>query len=428
MADEIRLVTFEGENVAPINDALMWDVAIGDSGVIYGCETTLKNASTLHIEAGYGVICGRHFQIFESDVPVTLSPGGDLLGRLYIHMDLSDASEPVQLLVETDASLTPEEQDANINIINGIWDMNLATFALNAVTISNLQNVFSTVAGGGSNLIAGTETGATASQAYVKGQYIIWGGRLWEVTAAIAQGDQFVIGSNLSATSTTVGNELTELNSSLNNIDVRYTTEHGAEWSPRGAGTWSPFSSGPSLDYGIEITSTAQQTSFKNGQYVMWLDGYNVDMDTFAQSFSGGIRLIKKLNPSPVHSTGYTALSDHIGLVEITGPFAIANISIYANPALFKIKDGHTVSDAIYYGNSGTGTFNTELGKKYITFSIGNATNGGQITGGDMLYSLMLNKKGYTSNAPTTICFEATENSVTFVYGSSNTLIVCPID
>lgn len=160
-------------------------------------------------------------------------------------MDLSDASEPVQLLVETDASLTPEEQDANINIINGIWDMNLATFALNAVTISDLQNVFSTVAGGGSNLIAGTETGATASQAYVKGQYIIWGGRLWEVTAAIAQGDQFVIGSNLSATSTTVGNELTELNSSLDDIDIRYNATSGKpEWRERGAGSFVPFSSG----------------------------------------------------------------------------------------------------------------------------------------------------------------------------------------
>lgn len=226
-----------------------------------------------------------------------------------------------------------------------------------------------------------------------------------------------------------VESSVSNLNSSLRDIDLRYNaTDAVPEWKERGADTWRPFSSGPSLDYGIEITSTEQQTSFENGQYVMWLDGYNVDMDTFAQSFSGGIRLIKKLNPSPVHSTGYTALSDHIGLVEITGPFAIANISIYANPALFKIKDGHTVSNAIYYGNSGTGTFNTEPGKKYITFSIGNATNGGQITGGDMLYSLMLNKKGYTSNAPTTICFEATENSVTFVYGSSNTLIVCPID
>ena len=215
MADEIRLVTFEGQNVAPINDALMWETAIGDSGVIYGCETTLKDASTLHIETGYGVVCGRHFQIFESDIPVTLSPGGDLLGRLYVHMDLSDASEPIQLLVETAASLTPVEQDDNVNITNGVWEFNLATFDLNALTISNLVNVFPTVAGGGSNLIAGTETGPNASEAYVAGQYIIWASRLWEVIDAIAVGDQFVIGSNLSATNTTVGSELTKLNGSL---------------------------------------------------------------------------------------------------------------------------------------------------------------------------------------------------------------------
>ena len=216
MADEIRLVTFEGQNVAPINDALMWETAIGDSGVIYGCETTLKDASTLHIETGYGVVCGRHFQIFESDIPVTLSPGGDLLGRLYVHMDLSDASEPIQLLVETAASLTPVEQDDNVNITNGVWEFNLATFDLNALTISNLVNVFPTVAGGGSNLIAGTETGPNASEAYVAGQYIIWASRLWEVIDAIAVGDQFVIGSNLSATNTTVGSELTKINDSIN--------------------------------------------------------------------------------------------------------------------------------------------------------------------------------------------------------------------
>jgi hypothetical protein len=247
MADEIRLVTFEGENVAPVNDALMWDAAIGDSGVIYGCETTLKNASTLHIAAGYGVICGRHFQVFESDIPVTLSSTGDLLGRLYVHMDLSDATEPIQLLIETAASLSPEEQDANINIINGIWDMNMATFAVNALTISNLQNVFSTVAGGGSSLIAGTETGATASQAYVAGQYIIWGSRLWEVIAPIASGDAFVIGSNLSATSTTVGNELTELNSSLTAGGKEFFFDYQGgkfgynEDAARGAGTFHPF-------------------------------------------------------------------------------------------------------------------------------------------------------------------------------------------
>ena len=226
MADEIRLVTFEGQNVAPINDALMWETAIGDSGVIYGCETTLKDASTLHIETGYGVVCGRHFQIFESDIPVTLSPGGDLLGRLYVHMDLSDASEPIQLLVETAASLTPVEQDDNVNITNGVWEFNLATFDLNALTISNLVNVFPTVAGGGSNLIAGTETGPNASEAYVAGQYIIWASRLWEVIDAIAVGDQFVIGSNLSATNTTVGSELTKINDSISDLERDLPQNH----------------------------------------------------------------------------------------------------------------------------------------------------------------------------------------------------------
>lgn len=35
---------------------------------------------------------------------------------------------------------------------------------------------------------------------------------------------------------------LMRLNNSLNGIDIRYTAANGAEWSPRGAGTWSPFS------------------------------------------------------------------------------------------------------------------------------------------------------------------------------------------
>lgn len=92
-------------------------------------------------------------------------------------------------------------------------------------------------------MFANVEDGATSSQAYVKGEYIVRNKVMREVIAPIAQGDSFVIGTNLSSTGTNVGEELTELNSSLDNIDVRYTTANGAEWSPRGAGTWYPFSS-----------------------------------------------------------------------------------------------------------------------------------------------------------------------------------------
>ena len=39
-----------------------------------------------------------------------------------------------------------------------------------------------------------------------------------------------------------ISSGLTQLNSSLNNIDIRYTSANGAQWSERGADTWHPFS------------------------------------------------------------------------------------------------------------------------------------------------------------------------------------------
>ena len=39
-----------------------------------------------------------------------------------------------------------------------------------------------------------------------------------------------------------ISSGLTQLNSSLQDIDLRYTSANGAEWSERGADTWHPFS------------------------------------------------------------------------------------------------------------------------------------------------------------------------------------------
>lgn len=91
--------------------------------------------------------------------------------------------------------------------------------------------------------ISNVENGSTASQAYTVGEYVIRNKIMRKVISAIARGDALVIGTNLSSSGTTVGEELTELNNSLDNIDVRYTTANGAEWSERGADTWHPFSS-----------------------------------------------------------------------------------------------------------------------------------------------------------------------------------------
>lgn len=141
MADEVKLITFAGETVSPLYDGLIQELYTGGGGIITGAVVTIKDASTLHITGGYGALCGREFEIFASDIPVTLSSSGTLKGRLYLHMDLAQSGAPIELLVEVAASLTPVVQDADVNTTNGVYEVNLATFDVGTSAISNLVDV-----------------------------------------------------------------------------------------------------------------------------------------------------------------------------------------------------------------------------------------------------------------------------------------------
>lgn len=137
----INLVTYAASTVTPQDDALIYENALIGSGMIYGGEVTIKSANVLHVAAGHGALCGRKFTIEATDIPISLTPSGSLLGRIYIHMDLSDVDEPISFMVETSSSLTPVIQDSDININNGVYEINLATFEVDTSTISNLVNV-----------------------------------------------------------------------------------------------------------------------------------------------------------------------------------------------------------------------------------------------------------------------------------------------
>lgn len=141
MADEVKLITFAGETVSPLYDGLIQELYTGGGGIITGAVVTIKDASTLHITGGYGALCGREFEIFASDIPVTLSSSGTLKGRLYLHMDLAQSGSPIELLVEVASSLTPVVQDSDVNTTNGVYEVNLATFDVGTSAISNLVDV-----------------------------------------------------------------------------------------------------------------------------------------------------------------------------------------------------------------------------------------------------------------------------------------------
>lgn len=137
----INLVTYAASTVTPQDDALIYENSLSGSGMIYGGEVTIKSANVLRVAAGHGALCGRKFTIEETDIPISLTPSGSLLGRIYIHMDLSDTDEPISFMVETANSLTPVIQNTDVNINNGVYEINLATFDVDTATISNLIDV-----------------------------------------------------------------------------------------------------------------------------------------------------------------------------------------------------------------------------------------------------------------------------------------------
>lgn len=215
----INLVTFAAQTVTPQDDALIYETALQESGMIYGGAVTIKSANVLHIAAGHGALCGRKFTIEETDVAVGLTPSGSLLGRIYIHMDLSDIGEPISFQTETANSLTPVIQQSDVNINNGVYEINLATFTVDTSTISNLVNVApfidispdSEFSASSNNplmnkaitkAIGDPETiGGSASQPYTKGALLLAAdGQIYEVTQNIALHGSIVNGGNVSPT------------------------------------------------------------------------------------------------------------------------------------------------------------------------------------------------------------------------------------
>ena len=143
----IDLITYDQKMVTPKDDALIHQFGISN-GVLYGCEVTLANSNTLHITGGQGVIYGRQWEIAEGDITVTLPASGSLKGRLYVKIDLSNTTNPIELLVQTAVTLPDLTDDDQINVDNSVSELELCTFDVSSLTISNLVRTVEQVADG----------------------------------------------------------------------------------------------------------------------------------------------------------------------------------------------------------------------------------------------------------------------------------------
>ena len=172
MADNITLKTYKGGNVTPQDDAIIYETAIPGSGIFKGCEVTYARGNVLHISQGFGMIRGRFFEVYETEIDVRLADVGETLqGRVYIHLDLSNADEPIKILAQAAAELPPLDADVNINYNNSSYDLELAIFTVSSAGLDGLTKVFPTLKAGSGGGGGGGET-LTRATAYAVGDAV----------------------------------------------------------------------------------------------------------------------------------------------------------------------------------------------------------------------------------------------------------------
>lgn len=178
MADSIVLKTYKGGNVTPQDDAIIYQTVISANGIFKGCEITYARGNVLHISQGFGMIKGRFFEVYESEVVVPLNSGsGKLNGRLYIHLDLGNTDEPIQILSETGETLSTLADDHDINYNNTAFDIELATFRVSGTDLTDLEQTFSKITGasaGGSGS-GGAVSSLLREETYNKGDFAVCG-------------------------------------------------------------------------------------------------------------------------------------------------------------------------------------------------------------------------------------------------------------
>ena len=191
----IQLVTYANQTVTPTNDAIIYERAINQNGIFYGCNVTVSG-NEVHISGGYGIVCGREFTIQSEAIAVTLAPSGTLDGRLYVRLDLADADAPIQLLTATGNTLPPLEQDSDVNYINGVWEMELATFDVGVSALSDVVETFETITGTQKELATETLTPTiSATTGTVVGATCKRYGNVVYLTVAVRNTSSVAVGS-----------------------------------------------------------------------------------------------------------------------------------------------------------------------------------------------------------------------------------------
>ena len=242
----MRVIRSAGQNVSPSDDGRLFDQIFTD-GLFEETTITHLGANNVALGAMYGIICGRDFTAEAQTVAVEL-PEDDAGTTGYIYVEIDTSSDDVITIGTALAPFTPTYEDLNTN--GAVAQMIIAEYVASSVAITSLTPNY-VMATSGSVLpgsVATVETSPAVANHSV-GEFILYGGQLYSVTAAISVGESLTPGTNISATS--AGAELSTLKNGLTNVETGINELHTSGYVP----VMTTFSqSGTAVDYTIPST------------------------------------------------------------------------------------------------------------------------------------------------------------------------------
>ena len=132
----IDLKQWSGKNIAPIDDAVLYQHFDARSGIVFGCEPTAIGGLQIQITDGRGMICGREFEVVGETITVT--GGNNVPGRLLIQIDASNVAAPISFVSQA-ADPLPALVQEDINRGGTIYQLPVATYTAGTAAISDLS-------------------------------------------------------------------------------------------------------------------------------------------------------------------------------------------------------------------------------------------------------------------------------------------------
>ena len=127
--------------VTPESDARLYALATANAcGIVQGVQVTSIGGSSLQVSSGWGVVFGRCFTVEQETILAETSTGESKKGRLLIRIDLSAAEQPIKFITQV-ADVLPALTQEDINSGGAIYELPLAEYSVNEISVSNLVDV-----------------------------------------------------------------------------------------------------------------------------------------------------------------------------------------------------------------------------------------------------------------------------------------------